>query len=140
MKQVMLAISILVAISVLVSACATPTPQVIEKEVIVTKEVEVVVTQEVEVIVTKEVEVEKEVIVTVEVEVPQPLVEETYKLRTPGVLTLGYNPAPGIVVVEDGQPVGVYSDIALEVAARLESVAEFQVVVAPHLTVVHPIQ
>jgi len=119
MKQVMLAISILVAISVLVSACATPTPQVIEKEVIVTKEVEVVVTQEVEVIVTKEVEVEKEVIVTVEVEVPQPLVEETYKLRTPGVLTLGYNPAPGIVVVEDGQPVGVYSDIALEVAARL---------------------
>lgn len=130
MKKAMLVISIFVVMSVLATACAAPAPQVIEKEVVVTKEVEVekevIVTQEVEVevekevVVTVEVEVEKEVIVTVEVEAPlPPAEEETYSLRTPGVLTLGYNPVPGTNVLEDGEMVGIFSDIAGEIAARL---------------------
>ena len=52
----------LVALALLVAACAQPTPQVIEKEVVVEKEVPVTVEVE------KEVVVEKEVPVTVEVE------------------------------------------------------------------------
>jgi len=116
MKKAMLVLSILVVMSVLATACATPTPQVIEKEVVVTKEVVVEKEVEVEVVVEKEVEV----VVTVEVEAaPPPVEEETYKLRTPGVLTLGYNPMPGTVLVEDGVAVGIFSDITEEVAARL---------------------
>lgn len=57
-----LTVSILVMLSLLLSSCATPTPQVVEKQVVVTKEV--VVTQEVPVekIVTEQ--VIKEVLVT----------------------------------------------------------------------------
>ena len=53
---------LVLAVTLLFAACAAPTPQVIEKEVIVTQEVEV----EKEVIVTEEVEVVKEVEVEVE--------------------------------------------------------------------------
>lgn len=55
-------VTVLLALSMFLSACATPTPQIIE----VTREVEVPVEveKEVEVVVTREVEVEKEVIVT----------------------------------------------------------------------------
>lgn len=62
--------SMLVIIVLVLVACtpaATPTPEVIREEIIVTKEVEVIVTQEVEVVVTKEVEVEVEVPADVEV-------------------------------------------------------------------------
>jgi peptide/nickel transport system substrate-binding protein len=62
-------LAITVVLSLLLAACApTPEPEVIEKEVVVTKEVEKVV--EKEVVVTQEVEkiVEKEVVVTQEVE------------------------------------------------------------------------
>jgi len=71
---------VLVVVAVLLSLVAAQCgqPQVIEKEVVVTKEIEK------EVIVTKEVEVEKEVIVTKEVEVEKEvLVEPDYvSLRT----------------------------------------------------------
>lgn len=91
-------LSVVAILAVLLAACgATPEPQIIEKEVIVTKEVEkeVIVTQEVEkeVIVTKE--VEKEVVVTQEVEkevvvtaTPVPVPEE------PKVLTIGMRQEP----------------------------------------------
>jgi polar amino acid transport system substrate-binding protein len=116
MKKATLAISILVVMSVLVSACAVPTPEVIEKEVVVTQEVE------------------KEVVVTVEVEAaPPPVEEETYKLRTPGVLTVGYNQVPGIVVVEDGVAEGVFADITEEIANRLGLDIEWQVYDFPAL-------
>ena len=60
MKKKML-LSVLVLVTILLAACAQPTPQVIEKEVVVEKEVPVTVEVE------KEVVVEKKVIETVEV-------------------------------------------------------------------------
>ena len=64
----------LVALALLAGACATPTPQVIEKEVVVEKEVPVTVEIE------KEVMVEKKVIETVEVEkVVTQVIKETIK-------------------------------------------------------------
>ena len=56
MKQVSFVFSVVILLGLVLSACATPTPEV--------KEVEKIVTQEVEVVVTKEVEVIKEVMVT----------------------------------------------------------------------------
>ncbi len=77
-----LAFVFLLVLSVVLAACATPTPQVVEKvvkeTVVVTKEVEKVVTKEVEKVVTKEVEK----VVTKEVE----------KVVTP-------TPAPGRQVI-----------------------------------------
>lgn len=63
MNRLMALLAITAVLALLLAACGpTPEPQVIEKEVVVTKEVEVVVTQEVEKV------VEKEVVVTQEVE------------------------------------------------------------------------
>ena len=45
MKRLVIVVSILVAMALLVSACATPTPQVIKETVVVEKQVEKVVTQ-----------------------------------------------------------------------------------------------
>jgi len=64
-KKLLFITTVLLVFIALFTGCTTPEPEVIEKEVIVTKEVEV----EKEVIVTQEVVVEKEVIVTQEVEV-----------------------------------------------------------------------
>lgn len=58
-RWALVAVAFLVA-SLVVAACATPTPQVIKETVVVTKEVEKVVTKEVEKVVTKVVTVEKE--------------------------------------------------------------------------------
>jgi ABC-type glycerol-3-phosphate transport system substrate-binding protein len=68
MKRHLFTLVVLVALAVVAAQCGQP--QVVEKEVVVTKEVEVekIVTveveKEVEVVVTKEVEIEKEVVVT----------------------------------------------------------------------------
>ena len=82
MKRVALAVTVILVVSLVLTACgATPEPEVIEK--VVTKEVEVekIVTQEVEVekIVTQEVEVEK--IVTQEVEVERSSLRRSKSLR-----------------------------------------------------------
>lgn len=76
MKHRILAVSLLIVGSILVAACgATPQPQVVEVEKIVTQEVEVIVTKEVEVekIVTQEVVVETVVTATPE---PEPAAPE----------------------------------------------------------------
>ena len=52
-KKLFVILGVLVALSMILAACGTPTPQIVEK--IVTQEVEKVVTQEVEKIVTQEV-------------------------------------------------------------------------------------
>ena len=65
MKKRLLLIFVLLVSIAIFSGCATPEPEVIEKEVVVTQEVVV----EKEVVVTQEVVVEKEVVVTQEVEV-----------------------------------------------------------------------
>ncbi len=93
----------LLILSSIIVACATPTPEVIEKEVVVEKEVPVTVEVEKEKIVEKEVvqtvEVEKEVVVEKEVEVvvtatPAPKPEgETIRIGGIGPLS-----APGSVV------------------------------------------
>jgi len=84
MKRLTTLLLVVVVLASLLAACATATPEVVEKEVIVEKEVPVTVEVE------KEVVVEKEVLVTVEVEaggLPEsPTIEEVQKR---GVLRVG---------------------------------------------------
>ena len=78
MKRLMLFVIIVALVAVGLSACAKATPQVVEKTVVVTKEVEKVVTKEVQKVVTKEVEkvVTKEVVIT-PTPAPQPAIFRT---------------------------------------------------------------
>ncbi len=61
-KRVLFVLALLLVAGV-VAACATPTPQVVEKTVVVTKEVEKVVTKEVEKVVTVEVKPREKVVI-----------------------------------------------------------------------------
>ncbi len=67
MKRWMLIVTVLAIASLALVACPQPTPQVIEKTVVVTKEVEKVVTKEVEKVVTQVVTKEVEKIITQEI-------------------------------------------------------------------------
>jgi ABC-type glycerol-3-phosphate transport system substrate-binding protein len=75
-RSLILFVAVAVLLSLATAACAQPqvveVEKIVEKEVVVTKEVEVVK----EVVVTVEVEVEKEVVVTKEVEVEKEVVKE----------------------------------------------------------------
>ncbi len=73
-RKFMAGLVALVVLSMALSACATPTTEIVEK--IVTKEVETIVTQEVERVVTEEVEV----VVTA---TPHPVYEVTYWEHSP---------------------------------------------------------
>jgi len=55
-KKLSTVLALLIVTSLLATACATPTPQVVKETVVVTKEVPVEVTKVVEKVVTKEVE------------------------------------------------------------------------------------
>jgi ABC-type glycerol-3-phosphate transport system substrate-binding protein len=69
-NNITIILSLFIVLGVILSACATPTPQTIIETVVVEKEGETIIeTVEVEVVETVEVEVEKEVVVTQEVEV-----------------------------------------------------------------------
>lgn len=103
-------VSGLISISLLIGACTT-TVQTVE------------VTKEGPVEVTKEVQVPVEVTRVVEVQAPTAApVEESLdsELVTPGSLTIGFNPTPGIFEVSDsGEVSGIYGLAVTEVAKRL---------------------
>ena len=65
MKRTAMFVSVIVILAMLLTSCAPPTPQVIEKEKIVEKVVTQVVKEEVKVVETQVVEVEKQVEVVV---------------------------------------------------------------------------
>jgi peptide/nickel transport system substrate-binding protein len=96
-------LTILVVLGLVLAACAAPTPEVVEKEVIVTKEVPVTVEVE------KEVVVEKPVVQTVEVVLPAPEV---------GKIIVGINAEypPFEMVDEAGNIVGFDPDLMAAIA------------------------
>jgi len=104
-------LSVLVLISLLVSGCgASPTPKVVEKEVVVTVEVEKVVTVEVEVEKEVEVIVEKEVVVTATL--PAPAEElDLAKLTVP----LGWMNNDEFVALQVAQDKGYFAQHGLDV-------------------------
>ncbi len=89
MKKVISWVTVMVTLLFVVTACATPTPEVVEKEVIVEKEVPVTVEVE------KEVIVEKEVPVTVEVEKAPEESEEMVLRIGIGTFTMDWSPLRG---------------------------------------------
>jgi peptide/nickel transport system substrate-binding protein len=96
-------LTILVVLAMVLAACAAPTPEVIEKEVIVEKQVPVTVEVE------KEVVVEKPVVQTVEVVLPAPEV---------GKVIVGINAEypPFEMVDEAGEIVGFDPDLMVAIA------------------------
>lgn len=97
-------LSVMVIVAMLASACVATPP----------KEVPVEVTKEVQVEVTRVVEVNAPT-----AEPVQP-VEGELELVTPGSLTIGFNPTPGIFEITDsGEVTGIYGLLITEVAKRL---------------------
>ena len=79
-RKVWVVLSLLLIATLVLGACAQPTPKVVKETVVVTKEVEKVVTKEVQKVITKEVEK----VVTKEVKVvatPTPVPEEPITLK-----------------------------------------------------------
>lgn len=109
----LIVLSVLVLISLLVSGCgASPTPKVVEKEVVVTVEVEkkVVVEVEVERVVTVEVEVEKEVVVTA---TPPAPAEELDLARL--TVPLGWMNNDEFAALQAAEDMGYFSQHGLDV-------------------------
>lgn len=120
MKRWILLVVVLAVASMVLAACPKPTPQVVEKTVVVTKEVEKVVTKEVQKVVTQVVtkEVEKVVtkVVTKEVEPAKGRCAPTSldELGDKGVIKIGVPiplSAPGSVT--GGQAMQIAANIAV---------------------------
>jgi ABC-type amino acid transport substrate-binding protein len=116
MKRLTTLLLVVVVLSSLLAACAPATPEVVEKEIVVEKEVPVTVEVE------KEVVVEKEVPVTVEVEaggLPEsPTIEEVQKR---GVLRVGVVPSAPCAYKDPttGDLIGYCLTLCREAANRL---------------------
>jgi peptide/nickel transport system substrate-binding protein len=108
-KRLMVVFSLLIAFSMVLAACATPTAQVIEKTVVVegeTVEKEVVKTVEVEKEVVKTVEVVKEGQTVVVTATPEPEVEAVFMSKDPATF----------VSVSFGEPEGMDPALCYETA------------------------